>query len=504
MRFLLKRICKIILVIIFLAYSVHFTQKIYAAYYNEDPKTILGDLDKIDQSEKENKGILINDVGIGFRSPDVMALAWASKMIPLRECKDPTKNDCKTAVGYLVRLMDSMYDQPPASFAWYMGDFLANAGFPIKQTYAQGIGFNGLKPLLFLWRTTRNIAYAILAVVMVAIGFMIIFRRKIDPKTVISVQAALPKIIVTLLFITFSYALAGFLIDLMYVAIAIIVSILSNSINGEVILGADFIKQTAVQQQEFMTGGWGKLLTSVISGGMIPSLFYQFFFGSMFNAILGVGGTVGLIGIPLLFDSFPISAPIMALLTPVPLLLFIIGLGLLFTFIRLTLLLVNSYIQIIIAVILGPLLILPEAIPGKSAFSGWVLNLIANLSVFPATVLLIYASWIVTSVAMKGTLWGAPLIPTGGGSEAGGGNPLAIIIGLGIIFLAPNLVVSIKKIFQPKPTLPITAGTMLSPLTGAVGTGMGAASQFYYMQQVMNTGAFAGILKTLTGKGKKE
>ena len=77
-------------------------------------------------------------------------------------------------------------------------------------------------------------------------------------------------------------------------------------------------------------------------------------------------------------------------------------------------------------------------------------------------------------------------------------------MGLGMIFLAPNLVASVKKVFQPKPTVPISAGTMLSPLTGAVGTGMGAMSNFYYMQQVLNTGAFAGFLKNLKKGGGNE
>jgi len=52
-------------------------------------------------------------------------------------------------------------------------------------------------------------------------AFMIMFRVRISPQTVITVQSALPKIIFTLILITFSYAIAGFLIDLMYVVIGI-------------------------------------------------------------------------------------------------------------------------------------------------------------------------------------------------------------------------------------------------------------------------------------------
>ncbi len=508
-----KRIFQFIIIFILLLTPLTFLVKEVKAnpYYNQSPSEIIDSLNQIDQNSKNSNGTLINDVGVKFREPDLTTLGWTSKIIPLRECKDPANNirDPKTqekcvtgtAVGFLLRSMDSMYNAPPASFDWYAKDFLANAGI-VKPAYAQGIGFTGLQPLLFLWKASRNIAYTILVLVMVAIGFMIIFRMKIDPKTVISVQAAIPKIIVTLLLVTFSYAIAGLLIDLMYVVIAIIISVLGNAVSqNSVIPGAKFLTDTVHQQEEFFTGGWWKLITSVFSIGMVPSLFYQFFGGSILNTLIGGGGTIGIFTLPALLTTSAFSPLVLLGLTPIPILLFIIGLGLLFTLIRLTLLLVNSYIQVIIAVILGPILILQEAIPGKSAFSGWLLNLMANLSVFPATVAIIYFSWIVTATAMSGKLWGAPLTPVGGGSEVGGGNPLAIIMGLGIIFLAPNLVASIKKIFQPKPTLPITAGTMLSPITGAASTTMGAASQFYYLQQIGGArGPLAGILGRLGSK----
>ncbi|OGG14488.1 hypothetical protein A2773_05410 [Candidatus Gottesmanbacteria bacterium RIFCSPHIGHO2_01_FULL_39_10] len=415
---------------------------------------------------------------------------------------------CPSAMNYLAKGMSAMYGNPPASFGWYASDFLANAGL-VKSAYAQGIGFVGLKPLLPLWTAMRNVSYTILVIVMVAIGFMIIFRMKLDPKTVISVQAALPKIILTLLLITFSYAIAGLLIDLMYVVMAVAISLLSQGVDKAYLanlLGANasFLTDTAQQQQEFMTGSAGKLFSSVFSLGMFPGFLINFFQGSFLNALLiqvvggGLAATVALH----VFAVPALAGAGIFLLAPVAIILFILFLGLLFTFIRLFLLLLNSYIQVIIAIILAPILLLPEAIPGKSAFGGWLMNIVANLSVFPSTVIIIYASWIVTSVAWRGALWTPPLL-TGSDPLSQNGNPLAFIIGIGFMFLAPNLVVSIKKIFQPKPTVPISAGTMLSPLTGGISTSMGAMSQFYYMQQFLGTGAFAGLWKRIGLGGSK-
>ena len=146
---------------------------------------------------------------------------------------------------------------------------------------------------------------------------------------------------------------------------------------------------------------------------------------------------------------------------------------------RLFLLLLNSYIQLLIALILGPILLLAEAIPGRSAFTEWILNVIANLVVFPATVaVLLFAEYLANISTTSATgIFSPPLI-----GIPGGNNAFQFFLSLGVIFLAPTLVAQIKKLFHPKPALPLTAGTAFAPLTGAVQTGMGAASQFYYLK----------------------
>lgn len=419
-----------------------------------------------------------------------------------------TQNEKGGAIGVLAQAMGTMYANPPASGFAYVQDALVNAGFIAKPAYAQGIGFAGLTPLLSIWKTARNISYAVLIIIMVVIGFMIIFRAKIDPKTVISVQAALPKIILTLILITFSYPIAGFMIDLMYLAMAVVINLLATGLSGvQLPIGLESLNNTATQQTEFITGGWWKLITSVFNLNMLIPFVTQGLGGSAFN--VGAVGLATVIG-GIVASTIATTAGIaLGAALPALIILFIIFLGLLFTLIRLTFLLVNSYIQVLVAVILAPLLLLKEAIPGQSAFKEWLQNLIANLIVFPATVAIIYGSWIFTAVAWKGNLWGAPLIPMGGGNE--NGNPLAIFMGLGIIFLAPNLVASIKKAFHPKPALPITAGSAFAPITGAAQTGMGAMSQFYYMKQIFggetqnpNRGTFSTIGNVFGGLLRKK
>lgn len=457
------------------------------------------------------KGVNVN-VGEteGYRIPAILTES-ANMLIVL----DPKWNPQQTrAVPALVQIMGKMYEYPPASAMAYTYDLLHNAGLLTQPVYAQGIGFAGLSPLLPLWKATRNISYAILIIVMVAIGFMIIFRMKIDPKTVISVQAALPKIILTLILITFSYPIAGFMIDLMYLMIMIVIEILSKAVPADLPWGADFMRNTAGQQQAFVQSGflgWVHLFTSVFSVGLLPAFFQQFFGGSGVNTAIGtilagaITKVIGSIGFLSIIPATGVGVPavIFGIVAIPVIILVLIGLGLLFTFIRLTFLLLNSYIQLLLAVILGPLLLLKEAIPGQSAFGDWMKNLLANLVVFPATVAVIYFSWIMTAVTMSGNLWGAPLIPVGGGGDLGKGNPLSAFIGLGIIFMSPNLVASIKKAFGAKPAVPVTAGSAFAPLTGAAQTGMGAMSQYYYAKQTFGEGKALGNFLGKIFPGKK-
>lgn len=384
-----------------------------------------------------------------------------------------------TAMNTLTGLIAGMYVSPPASGIAYVSDALANAGIIAKPAYAQGVGFSGLIPLLPIWKATRNIAYAIIVIVMVIIGFMIIFRMKIDPKTIISIQMALPKIVLSLVLITFSYAIVGFLIDIMYLSMALIINILAKNM-----LSLPPGYNTTAMQESFTTGGLDKLAYYVFSGGFRS---YDDIVKSIYTILVpggaaGVVGTISVVGTIYQFFSWPTA--LLVFLAPPLILALVIGLGLLFTFIRLWFLLFNAYIQIIIALILGPLQLLAEAVPGKSSFGGWIRNIIANLSVFPTTVAVILFGTYFTSFPNGGSIWTPPLMGIGSTQNL---NTFTAFLGLGIIFVSPSLIASVKKMIGAKPAVPVGATTAFAPLTGAVQTGMGALSQFYYGKMLIDT-----------------
>ncbi len=61
----------------------------------------------------------------------------------------------------------------------------------------------GLELVLSLWETSRDLAYGIISVIMLVIGIMIITRKRISPQAVVTVQTALPRVIISILLINF-------------------------------------------------------------------------------------------------------------------------------------------------------------------------------------------------------------------------------------------------------------------------------------------------------------
>ncbi len=94
---------------------------------------------------------------------------------------------------------------------------------PTANAAGPGFGFTtALEPIQPMWKGVRDISFGLFVIVAIVFSFMIMFRVKISPQVVISVQSAIPKIIMALILTTFSYAIAGFMIDLMYVVIGLV------------------------------------------------------------------------------------------------------------------------------------------------------------------------------------------------------------------------------------------------------------------------------------------
>ncbi|HSX40182.1 MAG TPA: hypothetical protein VLF68_01075, partial [Candidatus Saccharimonadales bacterium] len=135
------------------------------------------------------------------------------------------------ALGVMDHLI-AMTFTPPIHTSDYLSYLSHNFGLakPAYAAPATGLGFSSLTPLVPMWTASRNIVYLVFVFAFILIGLGIMFRIKIDPRTVMSIQNQIPRIIVALLLVTFSLAIAGFLIDIMYVSIYLVYGLFQGAV----------------------------------------------------------------------------------------------------------------------------------------------------------------------------------------------------------------------------------------------------------------------------------
>jgi hypothetical protein len=368
-----------------------------------------------------------------------------------------------SAVGMMAQGIDTMMDNQPASTTYYAYDLMNNAGF-IESAHAQGIGYSGLSPILDLWRAFRNISYAILIVILVAIGFMIMFRMQLGSQTAITIQNALPNIILTLITITFSYAIAGFFIDMMYFIMYLSIGIIADA-GG---LLSDDLSVFELNER-YTNANISTLFGLVYDWDKVLSL-PKAIFGLVFTGgvpglgVAGIGTAAGaaLLGGPAGLVTGGLVVGIGALaLGAIPIL--IIALGLFFATLRILVLLVGAYINIMLSVIFSPIILLFGAIPGNPAFSNWIRGLLSNLSVFPTTAIIFLVSrGILEKISAYGesdNLWAPPFVA---GARSSGDIMIALI-GVGMAMIAPTFVTTVKGWFGAPSSVPIGPSVILAP-----------------------------------------
>jgi hypothetical protein len=212
-------------------------------------------------------------------------------------------------------------------------------------------------------------------------GFAIMFKVKVDPKTVITIQLALPKIVVGLLLITFSYAIAGLVMDFMYLLMLYV----SNLFVGNA--GNNYQGIFASINMSYKGPGstvdinfndeFARLmgfLNSKLQGTSLGNGPAQTII-SMAVFIL-VATLVGLL-------SAAMMGPIGLIMALIVLILVVVAL------LRLAITIIKAYCQIIIGVVTAPLQILVGMLPGSGSVTGWLKNLITNALVFPATIFML-------------------------------------------------------------------------------------------------------------------
>jgi len=290
----------------------------------------------------------------------------------------------------------AMYE-PPASSRTYMADLLQNAKI-IPEAQAQGLGFSSLDPVLETWKSFRNIAYLFFVVLFLVIGFMIMFRAKIG-QAAITVQQAIPSVIVALLAVTFSYAIAGLLIDLMYVIMYMLAALFDG---GQELITGNFFTLVGLIFTDF----WDNMSTAVESfmSGLLGHEFFALEWLSTLSATV-------IVGLAILIGTFKIFFELL-----------------------------KSYISIILQIVLAPVILMVGAIPGQNSFMSWIRNLVSNLVMWP----LVMICLLINRMLTQGTYGSGGFIPPFliGASQA---ETMPILVGIGILLVIPEIMKEAKK-----------------------------------------------------------
>lgn len=334
------------------------------------------------------------------------------------------------AIAAMSNLMKFTFSMPVSSAQYAL--YLKNSFGFAKPVYAQVQGIDQLSPLLNIWKAARNLVYLLFVLIFILIGLGIMFRLKLDPRTVMTVQNQIPRIVVGLVLITFSYAIAGFLVDMMWLLLYSFYIVLAK------IPGVDLSNINVSNIQTISPLGAPSDIMNIGIGGIAGKAFSAV--GSTLDTLFNGG-----------FLSF------LSRIIGQPLAYIIVLVAVLWSLFRLWWQLIYNYILILVDVIIAPFWIGIGLLPGsKTGFGGWLRDLAASLSVYPTTFLMFLLGRVLIGAFSNGGSAGfvPPLI---GGINVN--DAFSVLVGLGVIFSLPSVVELVRQALKaPSIKLPASIG----------------------------------------------
>lgn len=430
------------------------------------------------------------------------------------------------------------FKERPLNTVTYIGQFAKNIHV-FKEAQAQGgdlplqnaaTGFNYLADVAGLWKITRNMAFGIFVFVIIAFSFMIMFRVKISPQVVITVQSALPKIVIAMILVTFSYAIAGFLIDLSYIVTGFFALLLNYSGgNG-----------TTAYNYAFMTGSL--LGLDVASFGTITGLnglangpiqIIVYFVLYLVTYIV----TTAVLAVTQILQFSVGGSLISALMLIFSIILLII---LIINIFRILFLMIKTVANIFLYTILAPIMISGGVLFKGMGFGAWLKKMMANILVFPAVGILFWlafrflfvayraigASLVEGSLVIEGIInlvsggrldiasigdgyyeWQVPFMGPGTSAIA------LIFLSVAVMLLIPKVGKMIEGFFSGRPMdVESAIGEVMGPVRGLGRTASSAATEgatsataFALMNRIPEgaTG-LAGFVRNLLGSASRQ
>ncbi len=383
------------------------------------------------------------------------ALTSASQPIPIGAIPIPPGDWYLTggAIGGLNNLTAGLLSTPPASGIYYAQRVWHRINGTAYASNGVGFGSN-LINLLKIWQAFRDFSYALFALVFLGAGLMIMMRMKISQQAVMSIENALPKLVGALVLITFSYAIAGFMIDLMYVFIGVIMKLLQMR---NLLPNYSFISKLPLIPGTQLMSIIQPSASNMMGGSMLsltPTVFLSINAASVLGQVMG--------------SVFPVVGTMAGgALFPLIWMVMLLYLG-----IKIFLALIKTYVAIIVLIIFAPVQIAAGAMPGsKSGFGSWLKNLTANLLVFPTMILVLMIGGYLSINTQS--LWYPPFLgPVVGDIGIGSifaGKLASAAIAIGVMMMLPAIPKTIKRAMGIE-------GGMFAEATGGLIAGLMAAT----------------------------
>lgn len=385
-------------------------------------------------------------------------------------------------------LFDVMYTSPPLSSQKYIEGLASRIGV-IQEAHAQvsGSGSQVISTIFLFWETSRNLAYIILALVFVLSGLFILLGQKMG-QSVVTIQAALPNMVISLILITFSYFIAAVFVDMTFLGSIVVGNVFSSILKISSADPVGILNNFNLINIYFnFIGRFNPLsFVDVINalGSSEPTL------GVLIRIVTtlmvgqaGAGITQSITG-----QSLPLAGPIGGIIGGLigaaganqvmsAIAWFILVLALVASCFRLIMDLLKRYIAILFLVIFAPILFSFVALPGNNKiFYQWCKDMLCNTLPFPAVFGAFYfASYFLGQggiFQVTGSVMGQTAV-----MPLFGGFNLAIlnqIIGVGILLAIPAIPAWVCK--RVGGAIDSTFGAEIT----AVGRrGMGSGRQIY-------------------------
>ncbi len=366
-------------------------------------------------------------------------------------------------LGIQAKAIAMLYDNQVSSRE-YIADILNNMGVPtVSKAYAQGTGYTAMQPFLEFWKVFRNLAYSLYIIMFVVVGIMIMLRTKVNAQTIITIQTALPNLLITLILITFSYAIVGFMIDIMYFLIYFVVYLIAS---------VGIIEAPVMITRLMSHSAW-----SVIFEGRNSII------SAIASSLTGVLHSLGTGGLDALGTFISMVSPMYLM----------VAIAFVVAMVKLMFTLVKSYVMLIVQTVTAPVQILMNAMPGSKAFSEWLKKTASYLIPFPvAAAMFVFAGILVGNPTDKTffggetnpfgvdesaaiyqnreDMWLPPFTLTGAGATPGSADILSLI-GFFIFLMTPAAVKMAQDWLQVKES-PYTAEAFGNAAMGAKAGGI--------------------------------